>query len=72
MASVIATSYYSPYADCNAALCYYTGLVLKIFLIILPPILALMARFEGKISVSQVDFSVGELIMVYDDDSPEA
>eukprot|EP00878_Enallax_costatus_P008398 GHUV01008778.1.p1 GENE.GHUV01008778.1~~GHUV01008778.1.p1 ORF type:complete len:750 (+),score=167.74 GHUV01008778.1:924-3173(+) len=34
------------------------GLVLKIFLIILPPILALMAKFEGKISVSTVDFSV--------------
>jgi hypothetical protein len=34
--------------------------VLKIFLILLPPILAAMARFEGKVSLSQVDFSIGE------------
>jgi hypothetical protein len=36
------------------------GLVLKIFLILVPPILKAMARFEGKVSLSEVDFSVGE------------
>jgi hypothetical protein len=36
------------------------GLVLKIFLILIPPILKAMARFEGKVSLSEVDFSVGE------------
>jgi hypothetical protein len=36
------------------------GLVLNIFLAILPILLDLMARYEGKISLSQVDFSVGE------------
>uniref|UniRef100_A0A383WQ20 ERD4-related membrane protein n=1 Tax=Tetradesmus obliquus TaxID=3088 RepID=A0A383WQ20_TETOB len=34
------------------------GLVLKIFLILVPPILKAMARFEGKVSLSEVDFSV--------------
>jgi hypothetical protein len=34
--------------------------VLKIFLILVPPILAAMARFEGKCSLSEVDFSIGE------------
>jgi hypothetical protein len=36
--------------------------VLKIFLILIPPILAAMARFEGKTSISEVDFAVGEPI----------
>eukprot|EP00882_Tetradesmus_deserticola_P001118 GHRQ01001211.1.p1 GENE.GHRQ01001211.1~~GHRQ01001211.1.p1 ORF type:complete len:784 (+),score=334.19 GHRQ01001211.1:817-3168(+) len=34
------------------------GLVLKIFLALVPPILKAMARFEGKMSLSEVDFSV--------------
>jgi hypothetical protein len=34
--------------------------VLKIFLILIPPIIAAMARFEGKISLSDVDFTVGK------------
>lgn len=36
------------------------GLVLKIFLILIPPVLRVMASFEGKVSESEVDFSVGE------------
>jgi hypothetical protein len=34
--------------------------VLKVFLILIPPILGMMARFEGKVSLSEVDFSIGE------------
>jgi len=34
--------------------------VLKVFLILIPPILGVMARFKGKVSLSEVDFSVGE------------
>jgi hypothetical protein len=41
--------------------CRSTGLVLKIFLILMPPILGVMARFEGEVSLSSVDFSVGEI-----------
>jgi hypothetical protein len=40
------------------------GLVLKIFLILIPPILKAMARFEGKVSLSEVDFSVGKWVKV--------
>eukprot|EP00879_Flechtneria_rotunda_P004428 GHRR01004679.1.p1 GENE.GHRR01004679.1~~GHRR01004679.1.p1 ORF type:complete len:579 (+),score=136.57 GHRR01004679.1:246-1982(+) len=35
------------------------SLVLKIFLILLPPILTAMAKFQGMTSVSQIDFSIG-------------
>ncbi|KAF8065514.1 CSC1-like protein [Scenedesmus sp. PABB004] len=41
------------------------GLVLKIFLIVLPPILAAMARFEGKTSLSQVDFAVVKRFFIF-------
>lgn len=33
-------------------------IVLKVFLILIPPILGMMARFEGKVSLSEVDFSI--------------
>lgn len=41
------------------------SLVLKIFLIILPPILGLMARFEGKVSASQIDFSIVNRFFIF-------
>jgi hypothetical protein len=36
--------------------------VLKVFLILIPPILAAMARFEGKISLSEIDFVIGACV----------
>jgi hypothetical protein len=41
------------------------GLVLKVFLIILPAILAIMNRFAGMVSVSQVDFGVVEKYYIF-------
>jgi hypothetical protein len=41
------------------------GLVLKIFLILLPTILAIMNRFAGMVSISQVDFGVVEKYFIF-------
>lgn len=49
----------TPADGCAAARCLLPA-VLKVFLILVPPILAAMARFEGKISLSEIDFVIGE------------
>jgi hypothetical protein len=49
-------------SDVYVCICVCVPTVLKIFLILIPPILAAMARFEGKTSVSEVDFAVGEQV----------
>lgn len=41
------------------------GLVLKIFLAILPMLLAIMNRFAGMVSISQIDFGVVERYFIF-------
>jgi hypothetical protein len=41
------------------------GLVLKIFLILLPKILSVMNHFAGMVSISQVDFGVVEKFFIF-------
>jgi hypothetical protein len=41
------------------------GIVLKIFLILVPPILRFMIKTAGAVSVSEIDFGIATLYFVF-------